>query len=386
MKLRMLATICLGVLLAVSSAHAITPGDDLLIAGAARTRLWVDDLYINNPGSTAVTVDIFWLERDQPNPDPVSATFTIGPDETLILPDVILGTFGMSRGSGAFRITATGGAVTANIIALAVIEDEFGRRTLGSGFEAVPASSAVSAGESTNLMGMTATSAFRTNLFALAGANGVTMYLDLLDPDGAVLDTQMVTLETHEPWLSNVTNLWDVGSFDNGTAHVRVTAGSVVILGSKIDNHPMSQDPTTLEAAFSAGAGSVNGTYRFAIWDSMSFATGGNLEIEDGFVEAITGTYINYDKTDGQSEAECTLLFQFGAGFQPTAVEDFAAGVEFTDSYPEGGDLTWTITFTVDDNLGFTGTISAVGANFTGIDEGCNGNFPYLDLEGGKAE
>jgi len=386
MRFRTVTTICLGVLLSTCSALAISPSDDLLIAGAARTRLWVDDLYINNPGAATVTVEIFWLERDQANPDPVSATFSIAPNETLILPDVILNTFGMNRGNGAFRVTASGGVITANLIALAVIDDEFGRRTLGSGFEAIPASSAITAGESTNLMGMTATSAFRTNLFALAGSDGVTMHLDLLDPSGTVLDSQTVTLETYEPWLSEVTNLWDVASFENGIAHVRVTSGSMVILGSKVDNHDLSQDPTTLEAAFGSGPGSVDGTYRFAIWDSMSFASGGNLVIEDGVVEAITGTYVNYDKTDGQGEAECALLFQFGVGLEPVAVEEFETGVEFTDSYPDGGDLTWTISFSVDDNLGFTGTIDAVGANFTGIDEGCNGSFPYLDFEGGKAE
>jgi hypothetical protein len=386
MKTKTLIAIGLGVMLAASSALAITPSDDLLIAGAARTRLWVDDLYINNPSASTVDVEVFWLERGQANPDPVSATFSIAPNETLILPDVILETFGMNRGNGAFRITASGGVVTANLIALAVIDDEFGRRTLGSGFEAVPAAAAVSAFESTDVMGMTATADFRTNLFALAGAEGVTMHLDLLDPDGGVLDTQTVSLATYEPWLSNVTDLWDATPFDNGTAHVRVTAGSMVILGSKIDNHQMSQDPTTLEAAFSAGASSVDGTYRFAIWDSEAFATGGNLEIEDGVVEAIVGTYINYDKLDGQGQAACDFLFQFGVGFEPTPVEDFAMGVEFTDSYPDSGDLTWTITFTVDDNLGFLGTVEAVGENFSGIEEGCNGSFPYLDFEGGKAE
>ena len=63
---------------------------------------------------------------------------------------------------------------------------------------------------------------------------------------------------------------------------------------------------------------------------------------------------------------------------------DFGAGVEFTDSYPDSGDMTWTLSFTVDDNLGFTGTVEAVGANFSGLDAGCNGAFPTLVIEGGK--
>jgi len=383
MKFRILTTICLGLLLATSSAFAVSPGNDLLIAGAARTSRWTADLYINNPGTTSVSVDVMWLERDQANPSPVTATFPgVAPGETLILDDVLRNTFGMSRATGAFRITATGGEVTANLVVFTGAGSESG--TYGSGFEAIPAASATSAGETTTLAGIASDGDFYTNLFALAGASGVTMNLDLLDPDGNVLDSQQVVLESYEPWLSSVASLWDVASFENGTAQARISAGSMVLLGSKIDI--LSNDPTTLEQAFGAGGGTVDGTYRFAIWDSMSFATGGNLEVDGGVVVAITGTYINYDKTDGQDEPECTLLFQFGAGFAPTAVVDFETGVEFIDSYPDGSDLTWTITFMVDDNLGFTGTIEAVGENFTGIDEGCNGSFPYLDFEGGKAE
>jgi hypothetical protein len=42
--------------------------------------------------------------------------------------------------------------------------------------------------------------------------------------------------------------------------------------------------------------------------------------------------------------------------------------------------------FTVDDNLGFFGTVDAVGSDFTGEDTGCNGVFPTLDLFGGKSD
>ncbi|MFC2144073.1 hypothetical protein ACFLQM_00090 [Acidobacteriota bacterium] len=376
--------VCCTLLATVQPTFAITPSDDLLIAGAARTRLWVDDLYISNPGTSPVTVDVMWLIRNQANPDPEIRTFNIDPKATLILADVILETFGMSRGNGAFRITSEGGEVIANLIAVAVIEDENGSRTLGSGFEAIPASAATSAGQTTTLMGIVATSRFRTNLFATAGANGVTMELDLLDPWGPVIDTATVTLEPYEPWLSEVTNLWDIDNLLNATAAVRVISGSVVILGSKIDNHQMSQDPTTLEASFGVGAGSLEGTYQFSLYDSLAFASGGNLVIEDGAVAAINGTYANFDKTDDQGEAECPLIFQWGFDLTPTAVESFAEGVEFTDTYPDGGEIAWTVTFTNDGNLGFSGAVDAVGSNFSGVDEGCNGSFPTLLFEGGK--
>jgi len=391
MNRRILGIACLGLMAFASSVLAIAPGDDLLIAGAARTNRWHSDLYINNAGSTTVSVDVLWLERDQANSNPDSRSFTVGPDETLILDDVLLNDFGMNNAAGAFRITATGGEVTANLIVFSGFDDPT-TGTFGSGFEAIPASAATGAGESTTVMGLASTSSFYTNIFALAGGNGVTMDLDLLDADGDVLDTAQVILEAYEPWLSFRTDLWDVSTFENGTVLARVSAGSAVILGSKTDE--TSTDPTTLESAFGAGAGSADGTYQFAIYDSLAFASGGNLMIADDIVEAINGTYINFDKGVIDPDtgdvipggvSECTLIFLWGIGFTPTAVDDFATGVEFTDTYPDGGDMTWDVVFTLDDNLGFSGTIDAVGANFTGDDTGCNGTFPTLTFEGGKS-
>ena len=377
---------------ATSAIFAITPGNDLLIAGAARTNRWHSDLYINNAGATTVLVDVLWLERDQANLNPVSRIFSIGPGETLILDDVLLNNFGMNNAAGAFRIVVTGGEVTANLLVFSGFNDPVGG-TFGSGFEAIPAfaaTGATGAGESTTLMGLASNSSFYTNVFALAGADGVIMDLDLLDPDGNVDATATVTLRAYEPWLSFRTDLWGVSTFENGTLLARVSAGSAVILGSKVDEN--SLDPTTLETASGtddtgcngtfptlrfeggksnagAGAGSADGTYQFAIYDSFYFASGGELVIGNGIVEAINGTYINFDKVDGDGFSECTLIFFWGIGLSETAVEDFETGVEFTDTYPDpdggdGGNMTWTVTFTVNDNLGFSGTIDAVGANF----------------------
>jgi hypothetical protein len=373
---------CLGLLLAASSALAIAPGADLLIAGAARTNKWHADLYINNAGSTTVSVTVYWLERNQPNPNPTSHSFNIGPDDTLILDDVLKNNFGMNNAEGALRITSAGGEVTANLIVFTGFNDPVGG-TFGSGFEAIPASSATRAGESTTVMGLASNSSYYTNIFALAGADGVTMDLSLLTPNGSVLDTATVTLGAYEPWLSFKTDLWDVSSYDNGTLLANVSSGSAVILGSKTDN--ASGDPATLESSFGAGAGSADGIYQIAVYDSLAFASGGNLEVADDVVEAINGTYFNFDKVDGQGESECTLIFLWGVGLNPTDLADFASGVQFVDSYPDGGEMTWTLTFEINDNLGFTGTLAAVGANFTGGDTGCNGAFPTLRIDGGKS-
>ncbi len=381
MNARKTIVFCLGLLIAASTALAIAPSDDLLIAGAARTNKWHADLYINNAGPTTVSVSVYWLERDQANPMPDVRNFSIGPDDTLILVDVLKNNFGFNNAAGAFRITATGGEVTANLLVFTGFNDPVGG-TFGSGFEAIPATAATGAGESTTVMGLASDSSFYTNIFATAGANGVTMDLDLLDPNGNVLDTAQVILEAYEPWLSFRTDLWNVSNYENGTLLARVSAGSAAILGSKTDE--ASGDPTTLESSFGAGAGSADGTYQFAVYDSLAFASGGNLTIADDVVEAINGTYFNFDKVDGVGDSECTLIFLWGVDLDPTDVDDFASGVTFTDTYPDGGEMTWTLTFTVDDNLGFAGSLGAVGANFTGADTGCNGNFPTLTIDGGK--
>jgi len=385
------ACVCFA-LLTASSGFAISPSDDLLIAAAARTNRWIADLYIVNPGATQVTVDVMWLERDQANPTPDTETFNIAGGETLILDDVLFNDFGMSSAAGAFRITATGGEVSANLVVYTGAGSPDG--TYGSGFEAIPASSATSAGEATNIAGMVLDNDFYTNLFALAGANGVTMDVDLLDPDGTVLDTVEVVLEAYEPWLSGVANLWDVDEFANGTARASVTAGSMVMLGSKVDR--ASKDPTTLEQEFGAGAGSVDGIYQFTIWDQdpfteAGFATGSEMVIADGLVIEILGTYGNWQKLNAQQDDyACPVLWGWGWDL-PLAgvpVEDFADGYSYTEDhryYPEGGEFTWTLTLTFDDNVGFSGTIDAVGADFSGADAGCNGAFPQLQVFGGKA-
>lgn len=377
-------TIACIALLTASSVFAISPGNDLLIAGAARTNTWRADLYINNPGETLVSVDVMWLERGQANPNPVTENFNVSGGETLILEDVLRNNFGMNRAEGAFRITATNGVVTANLIVYTGAGSPDG--TYGSGFEAIPASAATSADESTNLMGLALDSSFYTNLFALAGADGVTMDVDLLEPDGDLVDTTKVVLAAYEPWLETVADLWDVASFADGTAQVRVSDGSMVMLGSKVDK--TSKDPTTLEQEFGAG---MNGTYQFAIYESSGYATGGNLEIDGGMVTYLIATYFNFDKDEDENEvSDCeTTFLVVDEDYTPTLVEDFETGVELTVDYTprgdfEGGTITYTVTFTMDHNLGFSGTVGAVGSDFVGLDAGCNGTFPPENLIGGR--
>jgi hypothetical protein len=263
-----------------------------------------------------------------------------------------------------------------------------GSSTFGQGFEGVPAGAATQTGGTATVVGLSYSSSFRTNVYATAGADGATVSFALLDPSGSELSSADLTLGAWEPYLRRVDQLFSgVANFDNATLTAAVTAGSVVVGASKVDNG--STDPTTLESdATAAGSATVDGTYQISIYDSANFAAGGNIIIDDGVVTQINGTYFNWDKLDGGDPA-CTLQFLWGWGMSPAPLADFADGVTFTDSYAstDSGEMEWTVTFTVNGNMTITGTVEATGSDFTDPEElGCNGDFPALVLAGGKTE
>jgi len=365
--------------LAVSPVLALNPGQDVIVPAAGRGAPCGTDLYIMNSGSSTVSVTVAWLVRGQSNPTPASFPLTITAGETAVLEDVILNDFGLESANGAFRVTADGDV----IVNSRIFASEAGA-TFGQGFEGVPTWAATQAGQSTDVVGLSLNSAFRTNVYATAGAGGATINFSLLDPDGSAFDSVTLSLEAWEPYLRRVNQLFPgVVNFDNATLHAEVSAGSVVIGASKVDN--ASTDPTTLESAATGGGGGINGTYQFAIYDEALFAAGGNLVVTDGVVTAIVGTYFNWDKLDG-SDPACTLIFRWGQGLTPAPVGDFADGVSFSDSYEttDSGVMTWTVEFDPGDGSSLEGSVTAVGSEFTGIDSGCNGNFPALDFFAGK--
>jgi hypothetical protein len=327
-------------------------------------------------------VTVSWLVRGEDNGTPddfFSQSVTAG--ETLVLEDVIFNDFGFEEGNGAFLIEVDGGEVIANSRIFATEGDA----TFGQGFEGVPSWAATQAGQTTNVVGLSFTSAFRTNIYATAGAGGASIDFSLLDPDGVEFATASLSLDSYEPYLRRVNQLFQgVANFDNATLHAEVTDGSAVIGASKVDN--ASTDPTTLESAATGGGGGVNGIYQFALYDTLAFASGGNVVVSDGEVMAINGTFTNWDKLDGADPA-CPLIFQFGQGLSPAPLEDFADGVSFADSYAStgGGVLTFTVIFEPGDGSTLEGTVTAVGSEFTGIDEGCNGEFPPLTFMAGFA-
>ncbi len=376
MRRSIVRLLCVVLVTASVPALALNSGNDVLVPAAARAGSWVTDLYIMNPGTSTVNGTIYWLERGQANPSPAdTATFTLAAGETLVLEDVIFDTFGFGTGTGAFRIVADG-MVVANCRIYSLVDGD----TFGQGFEGVPASAATTA--STDIVGMGSNAGFRTNFYALAGADGASLSLSLLDPTGAVLANTTYELGVYQPVLDNVTTFYAT-NYDDGTLHVDVTAGAAVVGASKVDEN--TGDPTTLESwVVGGGETSADGIYQFAIYDSESYATGGNVVVAGGMVTSFNGTYTNWDKMTG-GVSDCTMIFRFGSAFDPTvALSEFAQGVTWTDSYLDSGDLTWTVQFDVIGNMALAGTIDAEGSVFPAEDIGCDGVFPTLTLAGGK--
>jgi hypothetical protein len=378
------AVVALALVATAAPVLALNTGTDIIVPAAGRGTPWVTDLYVANPGDTTVTGSIYWLVRGVANPNPVSVSFSLAPGETAVYADIISADFGLASGSGAFRVTASGA-----VIVNSRIYASDGSATFGQGFAGVPVWAATAAGATASVVGMSYSSAFRTNVYATAGAGGATVDLSLLDPDGTAFATANLVLAAWEPYLRRVDQVFPgVANFDNATMTAAVTAGSVVIGASKVDN--ASTDPTTLESDAAAGGGSAtdDGTYQISIYDSAFFAAGGNIVIDSGTVTQINGTYFNWDKLDG-GEPACTLQFLWGLGLSPTPLADFASGVTFSDSYTSTGSgvMEWTVTFTVEGNMVIDGTVAAVGSDFTDPTElGCNGTFPALVLRGGKME
>ncbi len=376
--------IALVVVAGAAPALALIGGTDLIVPAAGRGAPWGTDLYVNNPGDATVDGTIYWLVRGQANLNPTSVGFTLEPGETAIYEDIIFADFGIESGDGAFRVVADD-----QVIVNTRIFASDGSSTFGQGFEGVPAAAATQAGSSATVVGMAFTSAFRTNIYATAGADGASATLRLVAPNGSEIATASVELETYEPYLRRVDQVFSgIANFDNATLVVDITAGSAVFGASKVDN--ATTDPTTLESdtVGAGGAATADGVYQISIYDSALFAAGGNIVIEDNVVTEINGTYFNWDKLDG-GEPACTLQFLWGLGLSPTPLGDFASGVGFSDSYTSTGSgvMDWTVSFTIQDNMSISGTVTAVGSDFTDSEElGCNGAFPSLTMRGGKVE
>jgi len=355
---------------------ALIPGTELLVPAAARTGPWATDLYLLNLSNHDNEVTIEWLERGQPNPDPTQLNLSLAGNESRILEDVIRTGFGLDRGRGAFRITSS-----AEVVAPCRIFATEGGGTYGQGFEAVPTEVATAAGTATHVLGLTSTEDFRANLYAIAGADGATVRLTLIDTTGSQLADAELVLGTYEPYLEPLTAVFSIAAVEQATLLVDVSAGSVVVGASKIDN--TTSDPTTL-SSWVPGAGDplAAGSYFGVVVDGDSAATGGLTLLFDGEGNVV-GIEFSYPP------GACSALLTAGQDLSgaPLSLTELGAGYTFTTSYPGGGTMEWSLQLAPQAaGQSLAGSLAATGSDWSGELEPCNGAHEALSVALGSKQ
>jgi hypothetical protein len=317
----------------------------------------VTDLYVLNPQSSAVTVTVYWLVRQQPNPSPAGFELVVEPGETRVMEDVIWNELGLERGEGAFRVVADD-----EVVVNSRIYSRDGGATFGQGFEGVPAVRATAAGQASDAVGLVANADFRTNLYALAGEGGADFVVSLRDSSGFELASRVYSLGPHQPLLGNILTELGGPQFDHGSLHVEVTSGSVVVGASRVDE--LSQDPTTLAGSWGCPEGGElepSGVYYGVL----------ETDRDRGFRMVVDGgggvTELRFQM--GSSQPGCNFSFDANGLFDPPLPLDElldAEGVSFSSVYP-AGQIDWTVRLVEGArHLHYTGSVAGFASGAPG--------------------
>jgi hypothetical protein len=221
---------------------------DVLVNGVARANgrngtFFRTDGRFYNPASEDATVTVAFHSNQNVNSSPVTKDFTIPAGKILDVVDLLDSLLGLPVGSsGALRFHAEWPVAifcrTSNV-------DPTGSRpgTFGAQQRPVPLLSFVnSADAGAAITGIRQNAAFRTNVGFAAGADGASYTLALADASGATVATTSASLGVFGWNQPNVQDLFPTTTIpDNATLTVRVTAGSVDVFDSSIDN--LSGDP-----------------------------------------------------------------------------------------------------------------------------------------------
>jgi len=358
------------VLAAPSATDAVSPGTDLLVPAVARVGAWVTDLYLFNPGDSTAAVDIHWLDRGRPNPDPRPVTVNLAPNQTSILGDVVSEVFDLDVGEGALWLTSD-----APIIASCRVFARDGDATFGQSIAAVPNSWATPAGRPSHVIGLASDAAFRSNVYALAGTEGAVVRLTLLDPSGAHIASSTLHLGDREPYLRRLDRIFKTGQIGEATLLLEVESGAAVVGASRVDN--TTSDPITLTSSIDHEAVSTGSLYG-AVYGPAA-AGGCALSVTPAL--EVDGLEFSYP-AEG-----CGVLFTAGADLtgEPLSLADLASGYEFSSDYPAGGTMAWRLR--LEQGPGgatLTGNLAATGSGWTGDLAACNGVQPVLDVVVGR--
>ena len=227
---------------------------DVLVNGVARANgrngaFFRTDGRFYNPTDTDATVQVAFHASGNANPSPATATFTVPAGKILDVVDVLASLLGLPVGSaGALRFQSSWPVAilcrTSNV-------DPSGARpgTFGSQQKPVPLLSFVnSADAGAAVTGIRQDAAFRTNVGFAAGPDGAQYTLTLQDGSGAAVATTSASLGAFGWTQPGIQDLFPGTTVPgNATLRVNVTAGSVDVFDSSIDN--LSGDPVVTPIA-----------------------------------------------------------------------------------------------------------------------------------------
>ena len=212
---------------------------------------WRTDLEIHNPGTASATYEVALLKREQNNPSPQTAIFSLEGGRSMRYGNILSLIFGYS-GAATLRITPTAGAIM-------VTSRTYNDQPAGTFGQFVPGRSvdrAIAYGSTGRLLMLSqstvSTQGFRTNL-GLVNATGSTITVEVdtyRGADGLHLGLKSYSLGPFKSIQLNefLKNELAAGSIDDAFALVRTTTpgGVFFAFASVIDNR--SNDPIYVPA------------------------------------------------------------------------------------------------------------------------------------------
>jgi hypothetical protein len=213
---------------------------ELYVPAAAHTSgaggtVWRTDLEVKARGGEPAAFTVELLEERTANTDPLSATFSLEPGESLRLVDVVDAVFGFG-GSGALRLTAVEG----EILATSRTYNTNPNGTYGQYIPGFDTEAAAERGHDYVLMQLSSSAAYRTNVgFVNTTGASLALEIDLFTASADQLGSVPLTLRPYEMrQVPAVFSLVTGAEIEDGYAMVRTSTegGRFFAYASVVDN------------------------------------------------------------------------------------------------------------------------------------------------------
>ncbi|MFI5167419.1 MAG: hypothetical protein ACHQQS_12430 [Thermoanaerobaculales bacterium] len=311
------------VAMVVIPAFAGFSGTDLVLPSignrpGALSSNWHTLVWVYNPGASTANITVYFLERDVSNPTPPHAPLVVGPGQTFRSSSIIEDLFGFQKW-GALRFVSTSDVVvTCRMYNLPASGND--ASTTGQDYAGIPASFAIGAGQSTQLLGVSQNTPVTSGMFRYSfgwvetTGNSVNVRVTAYNGDGSVAGgpTDYPT-DPFESRYYPIDNLIPTVNSTNLRLKVEVTSGSgkIVAVGSGVAN--TSTDGTTFEMQFPASALGISAVAHDGTLtgdgtggNPLGLAIGG---VTKGYLSASGGSAGQVLGTDGTN-----LVWQAGGG------------------------------------------------------------------------